>query len=117
VVISEQTKIIVFYVAYFTWLTLVTFLTSNEILLAYFVGGILAFYLVFLRERGDILLSVGAATAMILVNIGSFNLTNGGLSFEAYKLNEIPYYLPMAWGLTVMALRKFYFIANKAKIY
>lgn len=112
--ISLQTKVIVFYTAFFIWLISLIFLTPDASFMTYFTGGIAIFYFVFLRSAGDLawfLLGASFIYAAAIVNIDGFS-TN--LDFSA--VYGVPIWLPVAWGTTVLALRRFYQIVNVAKL-
>lgn len=108
-----QTKIIVFYTAFFIWLTTIIFLKPEESFISYFTGAMALFYFVFLREAGDIfwfILGVALIYLAAIVTIDGLNVT-----YNVDAVNVVPLWLPAAWGTTLVALRRFYNMVNVAK--
>jgi hypothetical protein len=108
---KKDKAIIVFYLAYVIWLFVLIFLSPNTTLLTYFTGIILAFYLVFLSNFWDIAwLTAGIIVFLILttVKINGFVIT-----FDKLLLANIPLWVYLAWGTTIVSLRRFFIIASK----
>ncbi len=106
--------IIIFYVLYFAWLFLLAYLWPNPSILTYFLLGIVVFYFVFLREKGDTLM-------FFLVAISSFFLGrvlayDSAFAYIGFPPLGIPFW-PIAWGVTAIALRKFYLVASQGPEY
>lgn len=102
--------IVVFYVLYFTWLFLLAYLWPNTKVLAYFLLGIVFFYFLLLRERTDLILFVLVAVASFL--IGKHLAYDPGFANIGIPQLGIPYW-PLAWGITTLAVRKFYLLVSK----
>ena len=104
--IKKETLIIIFYVRYFSWLFTVTFFTQDPPFLNYFTGFIALFYFMFLREEGDFWwFATGFAISLILM---VFSFTGWKVETDFEVLKHTPVWLPLAWGTTIVALRKFY---------
>ena len=105
---KNTTPIIIFYVMYFIWLFTVTYLTPEVKFLNYFTLGVTLFYFILLREKGDLLWFTVAAAIPVLMSSISFE--KGSLKTEFQLIALMPIWLPLAWGTTVIALRKFYLV-------
>ena len=90
--------------------TLVT-LTVDVTLQNYFSLTIAIFYFVFLREYWDPL--IFSLFAIVLVLISTFSYNGSSFSLDVEELKQLPLWLPMAWGTTAVALRKFFILVNK----
>ncbi|OGM05558.1 hypothetical protein A2715_05745 [Candidatus Woesebacteria bacterium RIFCSPHIGHO2_01_FULL_39_32] len=108
---KKETLIVVFYILYFSWLFLITYLTSQTRTLEYISIGIVLFYFTLLRERGDFFLFwLGVIISLIGA---SFSLTNWKLDVDIQIFTLLPIWLPIAWGITLVALRKLYIIVAR----
>lgn len=105
---EKTTSIIIFYILYFVWLTLVTFLTPDPELLTYFTVGIVVFYFIFLRNAWDWFWFIVGAAFIVIGTTARFE--SWDIQINTEKLNELPIWLPLAWGTTVVALKKLYSI-------
>src|SRR3989344_8676221 len=97
--------IIIFYVAYFTWLFLLTYLWPDPKLLSFFLMGITVFYFSFLYEKYDIWFFL--AVFLLSFPLGSFITKEEIVTLARLSYLNIPFW-PFAWGITALALRKFY---------
>ncbi len=105
---KKDTPIIVFYVLYFSWLLTVTYLTPETTILNFFTLGVALFYFIFLREKGDLAwFWFGAVIPLIFA---SLTFVDWSLKFDISFLTYMPPWLPIAWGTTFVALRKFYIL-------
>lgn len=104
--VKTTTPVIVFYILYFVWLFGITYLTPELNLLNYFSGGVVLFYFIFLREKGDMSWFLFSCLVPIVFTV--FSLKHWQFKFDLDALKFMPIYLPLAWGTTVVALRKFY---------
>jgi len=107
---KKENIIVAFYILYFSWLFTVAFLMPSLKVLNYFTGIVTLFYFVFLREKGDIFLYIIAC--LIPVLIGATTFSQWQFKFNTNLLNYIPIWLPLSWGTTVVALRKFFILIN-----
>ena len=80
-------------------------------MLTYFALGIILFYFVFLRESGDIFWFLAGFLLSLMSIITSFN--HFQLKFDFALVKETPIWLPIVWGTTIVALRKFYLTLQK----
>jgi hypothetical protein len=85
---------------YFIWLFTVTFLTADQQLLDYFTIAIILIYIAFLREPYD-------ALFFGLVSVIPLYLNREAVQFT-------PLWIPIAWGTTAIALRKFYVLVTRS---
>jgi hypothetical protein len=108
---KKETAIILFYFLYFFWLFAVTYLLFNILILNYFTVFVALFYLIFLREKGDIVWFIFASFIPILFSF--FTFSGWQVNFYADNLRFFPPWLALAWGTTIVALRKLYFVINK----
>ena len=110
--VKKQTAIIVFYTAYFLWLLIIAYVSPETDLVNLFTGIIVAFYFVYLKEVGDVQWFLATATMVTI-----YLFYTGTLYFDDFlSLNNlvyIPIWIPLAWGTTIVALRKFYLKMNK----
>lgn len=105
---KNTTPIIIFYIVYFLWLFTVTYLTPEVMFLNYFTGGVTILYFLLLREKGDLFwFSVSALIPMLMAAI---SWEKGSLKTDINLVYLMPMWLPLAWGTTVIALRKFYLV-------
>jgi hypothetical protein len=96
---KKERLIIIFYLLYFSWLFSITYLIVDTTVLAYYAIGALILYFIFLRERYDsILFSLVALIPLYLLRA---------------DIPNIPLWIPIAWGTTAIALRKFYTLVSK----
>jgi len=108
---KKETLIVVFYILYFTWLFSVTYLTQDPNILNYFSIVVTIFYFALVRESGDFLwFLLGFAFSILLtvVVVKGFQV-----KFDTSGIFLIPIWLPISWGTTIVALRKFYLIVQK----
>jgi hypothetical protein len=103
---KKETLVAVFYIIYFSWLLVVTFLNPITSTLNIFTFTVALFYLIFLRESEDMLFFFISACIPILFAVISFN--NFQLKFDSSNLRFLPIWLPIAWGTTIVALKRFY---------
>lgn len=103
-------SIIIFYVLYFLWLALVIMLWPTPKYLTYFLLSIAAFYFVFLYEKMDFWFF--AAVYLVSLLAGKYLVNDPTFANRGYPPLGIPFW-PIAWGITVLAFRKFYILLNK----
>lgn len=101
---------IIFYVLYFSWLFLVAFLWPNPKTLTLFLLGILVFYFGLLYEKFDIWFFLIVVASIWLV--GKYLAEDPLFANRGIPPLGIPFW-PIAWGITSLALRKFYLTLNK----
>ena len=110
---KTQKKIIIFYTLYFSYLFVFIYLVPNENILTYYAASILAFYLLFLKSKGDffwIFWSVLVILFVAMVKVKGFYV-----SFDVKSIYSMPKWLPLVWVTTILALRKFYLMTTKGK--
>lgn len=107
---KETIPIVVFYVLYFCWIFLITYLTPQVRILNYFTSGVSLFYFVFLREKGDLYWFLLGILVPLFITAVSF--VNMSPVIDISLIYYMPIWLPLAWGTTVIALRKFFIIVN-----
>lgn len=101
--------IIIFYVLYFSWLFLVAYLWPNTTILAFFLLFIVGFYFIFLKGKFDLFLFAFVVVASWLI---SRELAlDPGFANIGFPPLGIPYW-PVAWGITTLALRRFYLLLS-----
>lgn len=110
-VMKKETLVVLFYFLYFVWLFSVTFLTGSTSILNYYLAFVSVFYFLFLREPGDFLWFWFGASVPIFTALFSF--TGWQPSFNLENLYYLPIWLPLAWGTTIVALRKFFVIVTR----
>ncbi|MFC1649853.1 hypothetical protein ACFL2C_04045 [Patescibacteria group bacterium] len=108
---KKQSALTVFYVAYFFWLFMIVFLSRAKDILGYFVILVLIFYFVFLRDKWDLLVFFATVSAYYLYRV--VTITFDTISYDLELIPEIPLWIPLSWGTTIIALKKFYSIASK----
>lgn len=107
---KKESLIIIFYIVYFGWLLVVTFLNLNVDLLNIFTSFVALFYLIFLRQDEDLfwfILSACVPVVFAITIIKGFSI-----KFEITQIQFLPLWLPIAWGTTIVALRKFFSIVT-----
>ncbi len=102
---KKESLIIVFYVMYFSWLFAIVFLTQDLKILNLFAILTVIFYFIFLKTRGDFLFFLIGFLIPILVS--AITLSKSQENFNFSFVLEIPIWLPLAWGTTVIALKRF----------
>ena len=110
---KKETLIIIFYVLYFTWLFTVTYLSPDTAYLNIFTLVVIGFYFLFLKEKGDLVWFTATFLGALLGRLSSVD--KGRLNFDIDQLRNLPIWLPIAWGTTIVALRKFFVIVNVGK--
>jgi hypothetical protein len=108
---KKDTAVLLFYILYFLWLFTVTYLSFNIPVLNIFTIFVSVFYLLALREKGDIWWFMFAATIPIIISF--FSITGWNVNFTTENIKYFPPWLALAWATTIVALRKLYFIINK----
>ncbi len=108
---KKENIIILFYFLYFSWLFTIAFLTPTVKSLNYFTIIVSFFYFIFLREKGDFFYYLFACLIPMFFAIFSFNKIQP--VFLVNNLKYVPLWLPLAWGITIVALRKFYLQITK----
>ncbi|MBU0570286.1 hypothetical protein KKB40_05960 [Patescibacteria group bacterium] len=108
--LKKETLITVFYVLYFGWLFTIAFLTQDSQLLNYFTGFVALFYLVLLKQHGDFWWFLAGILASVI--IGTLSFSGFAPKLDLSLIEYTPYWLPLAWGTTFVALRKFYTIVT-----
>ncbi|KKQ51557.1 hypothetical protein A2865_00420 [Candidatus Woesebacteria bacterium RIFCSPHIGHO2_01_FULL_39_17] len=103
---KKETLITIFYVLYFTWLFLITYLRPDLKTINIFSLAVVFFYFTFLREKRDFLWFWAGAGIPIIANTLSFK--NWVPDVDILNLITTPIWLPMIWGTTFVALRKFF---------
>lgn len=103
----------VFYLLYFSWLMVIIFLSADVSLLNYFSATITLFYIVFLREKWDIVLFPAGALAPFLIIY--FTTVNPDIAYLV-KTQFEPWIF-LAWGTTVVAAHKLSTLAIRGKVY
>jgi hypothetical protein len=99
-----EKRIIVFYILYFVWLYIITFLTGQTVYLTAFSSVVVAFYFAFLRQAGDLLFFLLGTAVPVL--FAFFSLTDSGITYTPENLAFLPIWFPLAWGTTVVAIRQ-----------
>lgn len=108
---KKENIIVIFYVIYFSWLFTVAFLTPSHEFLNYFTISITLIYFTFIKEKGDLLWYWLSALLPILITSTSFK--NFQIYFDITIFQYMPLWLPLAWGITIVALRKFYILVTR----
>lgn len=107
----KENIIVAFYVIYFSWLFTVAFMTPSMDILNYFTITVALFYFIFLKEKGDLILFWSFALLPIIIAATTFSQFQ--LKFESGIIQYTPLWLPLAWGTTAVALRKFYILVTR----
>jgi hypothetical protein len=92
-------KITIFYLLYFGYLFTITFLSADETVLDYYSIAVILLYFAFLREPLDAIF-FGFASVIPLY-----------LNREAVQFTAL--WIPIAWGTTAIALKKFFVLVTK----
>jgi hypothetical protein len=108
---KKENIIIIFYIIYFGWLFTVAFLTPSIDTLNYFTSIVTVIYFVFLKEKGDFIWFWISALVPLIIAAVSFS--NWQFKFDSSLLYYTPLWLPLAWGTTIVALRKFYILITR----
>jgi hypothetical protein len=108
---KKQNLVVTFYVLYFIWLLIAVYLSPEATYLNYYTVAIVLFYFVFIRKPGDIFWFIIGAGGFILTKL--FFITNNQINYDLAVIVETPIWLPMAWGTTIVALKRFYSILRK----
>lgn len=103
--ISKDKIIVIFYILYFTWLLTITYLTRNIQFTNYFSLGVTAFYFLFLREKYDFILFIAGGVISVILTF--FVMEAMTIPDDLLNLNVAPLWLPLAWGITLVSLKKF----------
>lgn len=108
---KKEKSIVIFYILYFGWLFTLVTLTVDVTLQNYFSLAIAMFYFIFLRDYWDPLWFTLAALLLVGGTVLTFDQWR--FAFDMEVLSQIPLWLPLAWGTTAVALRKFFVLLNK----
>lgn len=109
--IKKVNIIVIFYILYFSWLFTVAFLTPSINTLNYFTSFVAVFYFLLLRQEGDLFWFWASAAIPLILSLTSFS--NWQFKFDLEMIKFVPLWLPLAWGTTVVALRKFYYLISR----
>lgn len=109
---NKEKQIVIFYILYFSWLFTLTILTVDANLQDYFAIAIVSFYFIFLRDFWDPLWFSLFAFGSIANKLLPLDLPLN-LEYFYEKIGEIHIWLPLSWGTTAVALRKFYILVNE----
>ena len=106
VLLRQWTKPTVYFCAFFAaWLVLVGGLWREPALLTLILAVIALIYFAFLRERNGLLFF---AVAAFFGPIGEGTVSATGLwTYYGATVLGIPYWLPLAWGITAVAIHKY----------
>jgi hypothetical protein len=107
---KKENLIVAFYILYFSWLFTVTYLIFDPLVQNVFTIFVTAFYFVFLRERWDLVYFLVAALIPYL--LAAFYLSPR-MGFSEEMVIGIPVWMALAWGTTVLALKKLYIVILK----
>ena len=107
---KKLNQIIIFYVLYFFWLALIIVLWPSPQYLTYFLLSITVFYFLFLNEKSDFWLFVAVYLTSLLA--GKYLVSDPSFANRGLPPLGIPFW-PIAWGLTVLAFRKFFLLISK----
>lgn len=103
--VKVETKIIFFYVLFFTWLYVITFLTNKDLYLNLFTSLVVAIYFTILRQRGDIEIFIISMVIPILITV--FPVSNMRISFQPQLALYLPVWHMFAWGIVIVSLKRF----------
>lgn len=93
------------------WLVLFCLLWKQPVLLTSILIVLAAVYFLFYRRGDDLMWFVGAA---ILGPIGEAVVSASGLwTYHGQTIFGVPYWLPLAWGLTTVVFRKILALLNR----
>lgn len=102
---------IIFYVLYFSWMFLLTYLWPDPSILTYFLGVIVIFYFAVLYEKYDFWLFLAVVLGSYFIGVRL--AISPKFVYTGFPPIGLPYW-PVAWGLTALALRKFFLSVNRA---
>ena len=108
--LKKDTLIVIFYIFYFSWLFTLTYLSTDTLINNYFTLFVVVFYFIFLREEWDIVWFIVASSVAIIARNSLFSEIYG-VDYKSFE--SIPFWLPLAWGTTILALRKFFILISK----
>lgn len=102
----------VFFVTFFTfWLILISTLWKNPILLTIILLIISCLYFILFKAEKGVYFFFAAA---IFGPIGETIVSANGLwTYHGVTIFGIPYWLPLAWGITAAALHKYLIVISK----
>lgn len=105
-----ELKLIIFYSFYFGWLSAIIALSQDSRFLNYFVVGIAVFYFILLRQADDIIwFVIGAFIPIFMAILLSMN----DLRLDFQDIETMQIWFPVAWGTTIVTLRRLYFTITK----
>lgn len=109
---DKEKQMVAFYILYFGWLFTLTTLTVEVKWQNYFAIVVVLFYFIFLRDIWDPLWFSLFALGSVLYRL--FPLESE-MSAEYFyeELGKMEVWLPLSWGTTAVALRKFFIIVNQ----
>jgi hypothetical protein len=108
---KKENLIIIFYILYFGWLMSIVYLARQPVILDYFTVTVALFYFAFLREEWDLFWFLLGSVLVIFTVMSSFY--NGIFQINLNSFLDIPPWLPLSWGTTFVALRKFFIIISR----
>jgi hypothetical protein len=98
-------KFFVFVLAFALWLILISNLWPNPTLLLLILIILISIYFIFLKEKNDIVYFLIAA---IFGPIGEAIVSASGLwKYYGQTVFGVPYWLPLAWGITAIMIKRF----------
>lgn len=108
---KKESLLVVFYVLYFTWLLVITYISPQTSIINAFSIFVVLFYFLFLRVKGDIMYFWIGTILPALITV--FTISGFSISVSLEKLSTLPFWIFIIWGTTFIALRRIYIIINK----
>lgn len=103
IIVKKDKFLVIFYILYFSWLFTITILGSNSIYNNLFSLVVVLFYFIFLKENLDEIIFLLSLAFPFLLNTNFYH----EFFSKPYEYSLLtPFWLPVMWGTTVLALRK-----------
>jgi hypothetical protein len=103
-IIKKIKRLFLFTVIFFLWSTLVCLLWKQHVLLTFIMILLCVIYILFFKSKDDL---IYFAVAAIFGPIGEILGTKSGLwTYNCLTIFGIPYWLPLAWGITAIMVKR-----------
>ena len=104
--VKKDRFIIIFYVLYFGWLLLTTYLSRDDFYNNLLISFVVMIYFIFLNETFDLFL-------FLVITLLSYYLMGKlygypGIEFTLEYIKTMPLWIYISWGFTAVALKKLF---------
>ena len=104
--VKKDRFIIIFYVLYFGWLLMTTYLSRDNYYNNMLISFVVLIYFIFLNETFDLFLFLGVTLLSYFIMGKLYGFLTFELTLEFVK--STPFWIYISWGFTAVALKKLF---------